>query len=364
MARGDAVIDGRLGLKLAVPAEWWLVQTGETFLNWTTQHTDKVGLQFVPEPISLSAELLDDYRHDLRLVAAGLGGGLVEADFDEKLGLAGIVKYPQESGRGFAYAGYALVPVPEGHHAVTIVAHEGPFTGARETGVHLHTGLDISYADPYDFAYPGRFGGLLARFRKQRHWVFPSNLALRSTSDDRGFDKHFSDHPLTRVRVLLVALGNLSDVELTLHETGGAALQPGFMMELPQGFVAHAASRLPDRDVFRRISFAGRSTYLSAGVLADPEPARDPGRAAEQLKRQVGEGKGHVLWGPQARRQEVEGLGGTLVELEYRLGRTHLAATSFFMPWGEGSLEVNATSCQDDRPRTRALVERTVPTIR
>jgi hypothetical protein len=139
-------------------------------------------------------------RHWARFCARDASGGLIEADQVDLLfgpGLRVIYKTLVEG--AYVYYGMLIFPKNDMDIIITVVSKELGTTGVREAVVTAELfdqgRLDIkeyerSFArDPYDPGYDGVDRGV-----------------LRFISDDQVYDSRFPDHPLSKVRHLLVVL--------------------------------------------------------------------------------------------------------------------------------------------------------------
>ncbi|MCA9795198.1 MAG: hypothetical protein KC910_25490, partial [Candidatus Eremiobacteraeota bacterium] len=214
-------------LDFQAPPGWWPVDETASSQHWTTRHSDRVSLEYRPLPLSLAPELLDIYRHELRLLAATLGGGLLSCEFTPH-GLLGAIKYPLE--HGLVYRLHQLVPVAEGHFELTYMAAESVSSQPRSRVV----AAPGPPADPYGFTYPRppRF------WQRPKHWLFPPRLTLYEPCDAAVHDKVCPAHPLSRLRQLPKTFRGA--FTLCPAATGGVH-SSSFLATIPEGF-----SPLPD----------------------------------------------------------------------------------------------------------------------
>jgi len=365
-----AVLDGSLGVSGELPAPWRLVENGPTHAVWRTPAGDIVLLEHVPEPVVVDPFQLDDYRHDLRLLAAERGGGLVECELEPRLGLVGVTKERQALGRGAAFRAHALLPTAGGHASLGVLTEEGPVTGAREAGVLLDVcrqraggGVPRDWlGDPYGHVYERPATN--PEFQRRR---WPDDLLLRSMADDPGFDARYPGHPLSRVRALVAVLAGR--LRITAPATRGPpdpiGRQPGLEHGLPAGFVGTERGRLARGWVYQRFSFAGRTTFLSVRRRPGGAAAgRDLAAAQELAAREVAGEDAEVVQGP---RLVARGLGarrGVYLEQEVRTDARPLYQAGFVTPWGADAVDVVATTAPDDWARANRHVEQVVESLR
>ncbi|WP_340382354.1 hypothetical protein U5640_36475 [Streptomyces sp. SS7] len=156
---------------------------------WEDDSGVAVSVHFFPVVPDLPAPLheLARLRAGLAQVAAGAGGGLVEAVPATVGGLPAVcqlVKVPLGGRSGQAFVGSLTVPRAACSAVVKVQAAEEGTTGLRESMIMAEVGLDAYFrAHPY---VDGEVGGL------------PSHVA-----DDEEWDARFPGHPLTLVRATL-----------------------------------------------------------------------------------------------------------------------------------------------------------------
>ncbi len=96
--------------------------------------------------------MLDDFRHDPRLLAAKEGGDLVQCDWVEGLGPFGITKRKREDEPGMDYFRQCLVATAAARSAVLYASFKGGITGIRDNLIALQLGVPTMTdweADPY-----------------------------------------------------------------------------------------------------------------------------------------------------------------------------------------------------------------------
>src|SRR5688572_9835054 len=90
-----SVVDGTFGVRIDVPADWTQVEDRTLAAVWRTPRDVLVLASHLPEPAMADPSMLEDYRMDLRLVAAARKGGLVACEVHPgALGVVGITKEP------------------------------------------------------------------------------------------------------------------------------------------------------------------------------------------------------------------------------------------------------------------------------
>lgn len=369
-----SVVDGRFGPKVDVPPEWRLLEDKELAAVWRTPRDVLVLVAFLPEAILVEERVLPEYRHDLRLVAAARGGGLLACDLDQRLGVVGVTKEPKPRGEGMSAIGRALLPCPQGHLAISVVAHEGDAPGARDAedrAVDATTG-----ADPYGYVYEAvDYDPLHGDQDDIERPAWPKRLRLASASDGPEHDAKHPDHPLSRVREVLGQLRERTTKAPWVPQPPPPVVQQDrVQVLLPAGFLAASDGKLAAGQLYRRIGFEKRVTFL---VVARHPDARDAGRsvpAAQKLIEQhLVASRALVRKGPRVVAASIGGAEGVLVEHESRLGGAVAGgrgeghptwATTFLQPWMDHTLEVTAFGEADDWARMKALVERVSTTVK
>lgn len=356
------VVDGRFGPRLDVPAEWRLLEDKELAAVWRTPRDVLVLVAFLPEAIVVDEKVLDDYRHDLRLVAAARGGGLLACDLDPKLGVVGLTKEPKPRGEGTSAIGRALLPCPQGHLAISVVAHEGDAPGPRDDGA--------AGKDPYGFVYETiDYDPLHGDQDDIERPAWPAKLRLAAPSDGPEHDAKHPDHPLSRVREVMAQLRErTTPAPWTPQPPPPVVQQDRVQVQLPPGFLAASEGRLAAGQLYRRVGFEKRVTFL---VVARHPEAKDAGRSVQAAQKLIEQhlvaSRALVRKGPRVTAATIGGADGVLVEHESRLGGAVAGgrgeghptwATTFLQPWMDHTLEVTAFGEADDWARMKRLVER------
>lgn len=360
---GPSVIDGTFGLALDVPPEWRQVQDEDLAAVWRTPSGALVLASHLPEPVVVDPALLDDYRMDLRLIAASRGGGLVACELHPTLGVVGLTKEPATGGRGVAAVGRLLAPTVQGHLALSIVAYGAEDTLARDEGVDAAAG-----ADPYAFRYEAP-----PEAEDVKPWAWPARLLLALPTDAPEHDARWPDHPLSRVRELMQTLQErLRRLEPPPVAPSRHVTIEQLALDLPAGFLAAEQGRLKHGQLFRRVTFEKRVTFLT--VCRQPEFA-DAGRsvaAATQLAQQhVAWAQARLLQGPRVEATTSGGKPGVFAEHEALIGGSpegkgghETYSASFFTPWASDALEVTCFGERDDWARARRVVDGVVGSVR
>jgi hypothetical protein len=136
-----------------------------------------------------------------RLLAQGCGAGLIETgSVAAATGTAVSLIYKRLERPAYIYTGMLIVRMPEYSLVWTVVSRERGMTGVREAVITTELMLTTpkltiedylrSWAqDPYDATYAAVDGSV-----------------LRFVSDDERYDQRFPQHPLSKVRRVLVTL--------------------------------------------------------------------------------------------------------------------------------------------------------------
>lgn len=199
---------------------------------WEESSGVALSVHFFPVVPDLPAPLheLERLRAGLAQVAAGVGGGLVEAAPGTVDGLPAVrqlVKVPLGVRSGQAFIGSLTVPRATCSTVVKVQAAEGGTTGLREAMIMAEVGPDAYFrAHPYG---DGELGGL------------PSHVA-----DDEEWDARFPDHPLTLVRA------TLRRIAPTVTLDDGFKALPPFGGPVPPQPVPQTPPQPPKRGWFRR----------------------------------------------------------------------------------------------------------------
>ncbi len=346
-----AVVAGAFGVRLSVPEDWTLAQDQTLAAVWRTPAGDLVLAAHLPEPIVVDAATLEDYRQDLRRIAAARGGGLLGCELHPKLGVVGVTKEPRPGSGGVTVVGRALVPTAQGHLALTVVAHEDGPAGAREAAA------PGAGRDPYGFQPPGA--------APPGRWSWPSGLLLAAPSDDAALDERFPEHPLTRARALLALLrARLVRDPVPPRDAPAEVEVEGARLRLPPGFLAAEQGRLAHGQVFRRVTFEKRVAFLTVcRHPGRPDAGADPAAARDLVLRHLEATRSRATLGPEAHPEAIADHPGVRCAWEAVLavgGREHpTAAASFFLRWPEGEggcLEVSCFGERDDWARADAAL--------
>ncbi len=323
-----------LELDFTPPPGWWPAEQTATVKAWSSRQNDRVRLEFHPYPVSAEPEALETYRHDLRLVAATRGGGLIECEMDSRLGVTGVIKYPGPSG-SMVYQALALCPVAGGHVEVLVTTLEA-FTSSTRAELLAGQVPAGKPADPYGFVYPRP--SFFERFKKW--WTFPKDLLLALPADSADYDEQCPTHPLSRARQTLRQFQPALSLKPT---TTGGWYSGAFMMWIPIGFSTTKTSPFDLKPCFLRQSFEQQRHFLAA-YLTD-----HPGRRLKTL--------GKVTYGPHT------GPGG-LQMAELLAEQSEWVGVSGQRPWGGETLEVVAVVPRPNRARTVQLVEQTLASVK
>jgi uncharacterized tellurite resistance protein B-like protein len=359
------VIDGTFGIALDVPAEWRHVQDEDLAAVWRTPNGALVLASHLPEPVIVDTSLLDDYRMDLRLIAASRGGGLVACELHPTLGVVGLTKEPATGGRGVAAVGRFLAPTVQGHLALSVVAFGGEDTLARDEGVDAATG-----ADPYGFRYEAPPAVVAAGLTP---WAWPARLLLALPTDAPEHDARWPDHPLTRVRELMATLrARLRRLEPPPVAPSRQATLEQLTLDLPAGFLAAEQGRLKHGQLFRRVTFEKRVTFLTVCRQPEfPEAGRSIVAATQLAQQHVAWAQARLLQGPRVAEATSGDKAGVFAEHEANIGGSadgkgghETYSASFFTPWAGDSLEVTCFGERDDWARARRIVDAVVGSVR
>lgn len=355
------VIDGTFGVRLLVPDGWAQVQDEVLAAVWRAPDGTLVLASHLPEQVVVEPALLDDYRLDLRLIAAARGGGLIACELHPTLGVVGLTKEPAAGGRGVAVVGRALVPTSQGHLALSVVATGGEAALLRDAGRDPAGG-----ADPYGFQpeAPVTEDGFTPA-------AWPERLLLALPTDGPAHDAAAPDHPLARARAALEALRvGLRRLEPDPVAPTRRVTLDGVAFDLPPGFLAADQGRLKHGQLFRRVTFEKRVTFLT--VCRQPE-FPDAGRSVEGagalVRQHVAWAQARLLQGPRLAARTLGGKAGVFAEHEAAIGggargghETYSA--SFFVPWEGQALEVTCFGERDDWARARQVVDAVVGSAR
>jgi uncharacterized tellurite resistance protein B-like protein len=355
-----SVVDGTFGVRIDVPPGWEQVEDRTLAAVWRTKEGVLVLASHLPEQVIADPSMLDDYRMDLRLVAAAREGGLVACEPHPTLGIVGLTKEPSTGLPGIAVVGRALTPTSQGHLALSVVAQAGDDARARDAGLPPGAG-----ADPYGFRFEPA-----ATTDGFTPWSWPEGLMLAHERDGPEHDAAFPDHPLSRVREVM---GHL---RTATRRTEPAPVAPSrtvkleqVAFDLPLGFLAAEQGRLRHGQLFRRVTFEKRVTFLT--VCHHPEVA-DAGTSVEAARRLVDQ---HLAWaharllqGPRVATGPLVNKQGVIAEHEASIGAGASAhetySTSFFLPWEGHTLEVTCFGEKDDWARARRVVDQVVGSLR
>ncbi|MCO5170734.1 MAG: TerB family tellurite resistance protein [Planctomycetes bacterium] len=358
------VIDGTFGVRLTVPDGWRQVQDEVLAAVWRAPDGALVLVSHLPEQVIVDPALLDDYRLDLRLIAAARGGGLLACELHPTLGVVGITKEPATDGPGLVVVGRALVPTSQGHLAVSVVATGGAEALARDAGRDPASG-----ADPYGFQpepAAARAGFAPA--------AWPERLLLALPTDAPEHDAASPDHPLSRVRAALEAL-----------RVGARRLEPepvapsrrvvldALAFDLPPGFLAADQGRLKHGQLFRRVTFEKRVTFLTVCRQPEhPEAGRSVEAAGRLVQQHVAWAQARLLQGPRLEATTLGGKAGVFAEHEAAIGGPvggpvgghETYSASFLLPWEDHALEVTCFGERDDWARARRNLDAVVGSAR
>lgn len=357
-------LDGRFGLRLDAPAEWRLLEDKELAAVWRAPGEVLVLASHIPEPLLVDPELLSDYRHDLRLVAAARGGGLLSCELDARLGIVGLTKEPKPRSEGITAVARLLVPALQGHVALSIVAHEAEPPGPRDAEQRAAAGT--SGADPFGFAFPAP-----AQPDAPGALAFPARLRLATPGDAPEHDARYPDHPLTRVREVLALVRARAERTLPPHPRPTSPVHlDRVQLDLPLGFLASGEGKLAHGQLWRRVTFEKRLSFL---VVTRHPQSKDAGKSVVEATRlvesQLATARALVRRGPRVAAAAVGGKEGVLAEVEARMGGAATGgrgdghptyAATFFLPWSDHTLEVTVFGEADDAPRLRATLEKVV----
>jgi hypothetical protein len=151
------------GVAFNIPPNWQLAQSKGDSCIFITGDTKAV-LTIIRKRAGdvvlgpASPELVNEYRHQLRLLAALNQGGLVQCDIFPNF-VAGITKRAQpeglsESNKGISYVLHMLIPALTGHYLIECFADEGKTTGLRDAicrGLVPKDQAEPWFSDPYDY---------------------------------------------------------------------------------------------------------------------------------------------------------------------------------------------------------------------
>lgn len=353
-------LDDTGGVDLRLPADLMVEDIEAEALHLRGSHGEVVTIRRQSLELVVHPSMIDIYRHDLRLDAASIGGGLVECDIMEGVGVIGITKHKADAPRGFAYLGEILVPAESGFLSMFVTCQEGSLTGLRE-GVAAAR-MEAKYGsncpegwrgDPYGYEFEETPENFLKRFRwRRRHEPYDSRkLTLWTRSDDRQYD--IPGHPLTVVRARLNDLvsGLRSSARLACEPALRASDDHGFSFDLPPGFRPLAGGELSHGRVYARASFNRTTTLAVCGQPDFPNCAHSP-RAAKEMERVYAGMSGLKLArGPVSAAAVVGGHRGIRCEMEgERQGKSQYWA-SFCIPGRRFPIQVGMFGRPDDRAR-------------
>ncbi len=144
----------------------------------------------------------------------------------------------------------------------------------------------------------------------------------------------------------------------------------GTVLDLPLGFLASGEGRLAHGQLWRRVTFEKRVSFL---VVTRHPQSKEAGRSVVEATRlvesQLATARALVRRGPRVAAATVGGQPGVLAEVEARMGGAAAGgrgdghptyAATFFLPWSDHTLEVTVFGEADDAPRLRATLERVV----
>lgn len=331
------------GARLTPADSWQLLLESERSLTWQLPGNLALTLRCSDEPLLVDPFLLEDFRHDLRLLAAERGGGLVECELRPDLGaVEGVTKEPQRRvGRGHTYRGHLLVPTARGRVELELIAHEGSGTGEREAAVAAERfgGERPSgwSRDPYGYVY------VQLPPESSELDPLPVDLSLRSLADAEGYDLLFPDHPLTRVREALRGLPLELDAPSELRVPRGRSEASGVRFFAPFGFLERGEAPRGQGKRFRRIGFGERRHELWLTLHGGDDTS------APALRSLL----------PGVRHLRPLRLGRLKGQLSDFVAPRHYGV-SFLIGWCGYTLEVHRRGPRDDWRRARADVEATV----
>lgn len=176
---------------------------------WLDTTGDAIVLEFfnIPPDLPAPVEDLANLRARTSASTAQAGMGLVELDV---IGLDGMpvirqmVKGPQpHHEKGMAYLGTYIIPRDRCSVVLKVQCAEGPVTGTREAA--LFPGF-LQH-------YQGNLPAAMAAWAQHPYAQGISGGLPRTQAEDAGWDAHFPDHPLSRVRRLLGSLAYSLRVE-------------------------------------------------------------------------------------------------------------------------------------------------------
>lgn len=379
------------GLRLDLPDDWTLLDDKELAVAWRTPAGALAFASFHPEPAHVGPETLEDHTADLRLIAAGRGGGLVSCALDPILGVLGLTLEPRPDGQLAAVA-RALLPAASGHVQLGVVAD-----GVGATGPGRDP-LGFDYAPPAPLWGPGL-----------THAPWPKDLRL--ARDDELGDAPPAGHPLVPVRAALDQLRR--GLRLQGPEpvpTPVTTTIEGATFDLPAGLLPAPEWGLDRGALFRRVTFERRLALLTVCRLHHGTGAAAGTR--ELVERQLACSRAQLLQGPRVEATLVAGRAALLVEHQSLIagrgphptaawtsaaratgrhrsgaGRRRAPASAraesarrarsaadrtarssysvgAWLPWDDHLLEVTVSGERDDWWRLQRLLERVVGSVR
>ncbi|HEY9774359.1 MAG TPA: hypothetical protein V6C81_11210 [Planktothrix sp.] len=134
------------------------------------------------------------FRDVSRIATILEDGALISADLVTMRGAAAgrcITKLPQKPA-GMNYCGVLIIPFEDCHVTISVTCRDDGLAGFRDTAVYTEMSasskvIERWQQDPYDSTV--------------------NEHLMRNLSEDERYDKHFPEHPLTRVRKYLREFG-------------------------------------------------------------------------------------------------------------------------------------------------------------
>ncbi|HEY9849576.1 MAG TPA: hypothetical protein V6D28_08980 [Leptolyngbyaceae cyanobacterium] len=181
-------------------SHWEVLEVLSDRIIWKNDKGDRLSLHFFPIPPNIPFKLnqLTELRNFYRENIIEVGGGLISVDvvsIKEFSAIETIFKFPLKP-TGMRYLGSLTFPFADFSYVMKVDCPEYGTTGLRETIVYSKVMQNIDLQDPFK----GWFEDPYDPTRK--------DLVMRNKSEDRQYDKLFSDHPLSRLRKYLVQIEN------------------------------------------------------------------------------------------------------------------------------------------------------------
>jgi len=364
-------LNGR-GIRVSVPRDLKVESADEDALYLRGGQNELVTLRCHALELVVHPSLLDVYRHDLRLEAAALGGGLVDCNLIEGVGVVGITKRRSCGDHGFTYIGTILAPANPGYVSITIGSKEGVVSGVREglaeEGLREKYGLawlEGWCGDPYGFEFERHVPSFWKRLRDgRRHRGYDARkLALWTLSDDAQYD--IPGHPLTIVRTRLKEFMDRLDQSAPWPREPGLHVSSthGFSFRLPPGFRPYADGQSSREDVYVRPSFSRTTTFSVTEQPDFPKCAYSAGAAEEMARLDAATSGTKLTHGPRAQPLALGPLEGVHCETHgVHRGRAQYWA-SVCLLWDEFPVQFSILGSPDDRGRLDGQLKEVVVSL-